>query len=268
MSEDDRRTMAGPPPEGWRVPKKSFEEGEYKIPTLTKTEDGKVKWENVTLEATLYDNPVMAKKIEQDARVDEPWPYSFPYRPGDKVPPELVEEGMERLREAGFERVSHDEADTSISLPELPYAVSMTKEEYKTYISIQDKINDFFDKQEKILYDNGGHFEPGADVLWNTKDDEAHPHPKRTYTTTFGAGWSSTEDDDDVSHPAHYTSGSIETIDFIQDKELGFALGNVIKYVVRAGRKDHSTYVTDLEKAIQYLEFEIKHWESKGFEHD
>ena len=37
--------------------------------------------------------------------------------------------------------------------------------------------------------------------------------------------------------PDHYTTGRIETWDFIIDKELDFLLGNVIKYVVRAGRK-------------------------------
>ena len=40
---------------------------------------------------------------------------------------------------------------------------------------------------------------------------------------------------DNVSHPSHYTDGKIEVIDFIEDKKLGFNLGNVIKYVCKRG---------------------------------
>ena len=58
---------------------------------------------------------------------------------------------------------------------------------------------------------------------------------------------------DPVNHPAHYTSGKIEVIDFIEDKQLGFHLGNAVKYIVRAGRKDPTRTVEDLLKAIWYL---------------
>lgn len=43
---------------------------------------------------------------------------------------------------------------------------------------------------------------------------------------------------DSVNHPAHYTDGKIEVIDFIEDKKLGYHLGNVVKYIARAGKKD------------------------------
>ena len=43
---------------------------------------------------------------------------------------------------------------------------------------------------------------------------------------------------DNVKHPSHYTYGKIECIDFILDKELDFSLGNAVKYIVRAGRKN------------------------------
>jgi hypothetical protein len=59
---------------------------------------------------------------------------------------------------------------------------------------------------------------------------------------------------DPVNRPAHYTSGKIEVIDFIEDKELGFHLGNVVKYVARAGKKDPSKEVQDLEKARWHLD--------------
>ena len=45
------------------------------------------------------------------------------------------------------------------------------------------------------------------------------------------------EKNNPVSHPSHYTSGKIEVIDFITDQKLDFCLGNVIKYISRAGKK-------------------------------
>ena len=61
-----------------------------------------------------------------------------------------------------------------------------------------------------------------------------------------------------VKNPSHYNSGKIEVIDFIEDQKLGFCLGNVVKYVSRAGKKDSSKTIEDLEKAKWYLEREIK----------
>jgi hypothetical protein len=63
---------------------------------------------------------------------------------------------------------------------------------------------------------------------------------------------------DPVNHPSHYTQGKIECIDFIQDKKLNFCKGNAIKYIVRAGHKDPDKEIEDLEKAIFYLNAEIK----------
>ena len=47
-------------------------------------------------------------------------------------------------------------------------------------------------------------------------------------------------------------------IDYIEDKNLGYCLGNVIKYVSRAGKKDPSKEVEDLRKAMWYLEQRIQ----------
>ena len=57
---------------------------------------------------------------------------------------------------------------------------------------------------------------------------------------------------DPVNHPPHYKTGGIETIDFIEAKELGYHLGNVIKYVSRAKHKGNE--LEDLKKAQWYLE--------------
>lgn len=63
---------------------------------------------------------------------------------------------------------------------------------------------------------------------------------------------------DPVNHPLHYTDGKIEVIDYIEDKGLGFSLGNAVKYISRAGKKDQSKYVEDLQKAIWYIERRIE----------
>ena len=57
--------------------------------------------------------------------------------------------------------------------------------------------------------------------------------------------------DDMVNSPPHYTTGGIETIDFIEAKELNYHLGNVVKYVTRSGHKGDK--LKDLEKAQWYL---------------
>lgn len=63
---------------------------------------------------------------------------------------------------------------------------------------------------------------------------------------------------DPVNHPSHYTDGQIEVSDFIADKNFNFFLGNVIKYVSRAGKKDPTKYLEDLKKAEWYLKREIQ----------
>lgn len=60
-----------------------------------------------------------------------------------------------------------------------------------------------------------------------------------------------------VNHPGHYLSPrGMEAIDVIEEFGLGFHLGNSVKYILRAGKKD--SYIQDLEKAVWYLEREIE----------
>ena len=63
---------------------------------------------------------------------------------------------------------------------------------------------------------------------------------------------------DPVNHPSHYTTGNIEVIDFIEDQQLSFHLGNALKYICRAGRKDPEKTIEDLEKARWYLTRQIE----------
>ena len=58
-----------------------------------------------------------------------------------------------------------------------------------------------------------------------------------------------------VNHPPHYKVGGIETIDFIEAKQLNYNLGNVVKYIKRADHKGNR--LEDLEKARWYLQREI-----------
>lgn len=62
---------------------------------------------------------------------------------------------------------------------------------------------------------------------------------------------------DIVSHPSHYVAGrKYEPKDVIRDWDLNFNLGSAVKYISRAGRKGDA--LIDLEKAKQFLEFEIE----------
>ena len=62
---------------------------------------------------------------------------------------------------------------------------------------------------------------------------------------------------DAVNHPAHYKTGGIETIDFIEAKGLDYLLGNTVKYIARAGKKgdgDSAKELEDLRKGRWYLD--------------
>jgi hypothetical protein len=60
---------------------------------------------------------------------------------------------------------------------------------------------------------------------------------------------------DPVNHPAHYKVGGIETIDFIEAKQLNYNMGNAVKYISRADHKGNKKQ--DLEKAVWYLNREL-----------
>tara|TARA_A100001035_G_scaffold280056_1_gene283765 strand:- start:2918 stop:3124 length:207 start_codon:yes stop_codon:yes gene_type:complete len=60
----------------------------------------------------------------------------------------------------------------------------------------------------------------------------------------------------EINNPKHYTFGTIEPIQVIEDWNLSFNLGNVIKYVARSEHKGQRQM--DLEKAVFYLQRELK----------
>jgi len=64
---------------------------------------------------------------------------------------------------------------------------------------------------------------------------------------------------DPVNHPPHYGGDTpYEAIKVIEAWELGFSLGNCVKYIARAGIKDPAREIEDLEKAAWYLAHHIR----------
>ena len=112
-----------------------------------------------------------------------------------------------------------------------PSKIIKAVQEMKTTLDELDKIKDKPKKSMAIQEGNDL-----ANKIFQETYDKYHP--------------------DLVNHPPHYKSGGIETIDFIEAKDLNYRLGNVIKYVSRAGKKA-SDPIEDLEKAAWYLQREI-----------
>lgn len=109
----------------------------------------------------------------------------------------------------------------------------------------------FWDKQDAI-----------AEAVRRLQDVPAQPKPAEAPKPK----------EDVINHPVHYNSGKahcecgrkIECIDVA--KNYCFALGNVIKYIWRAGVKDNSTELEDLKKARWYLDNKIKSLENGSTE--
>jgi len=69
-----------------------------------------------------------------------------------------------------------------------------------------------------------------------------------------------------VNHPVHYQFGEnneYEAIKVIDAWQLGFSLGNTVKYISRAGKKNPDKELEDLKKAKWYLDHHIKTVENK-----
>ena len=64
------------------------------------------------------------------------------------------------------------------------------------------------------------------------------------------------------STPKHY-QGTIQPIDLINAQDLNFNLGNVVKYVCRAGKKQGENVLSDLDKAKNYINYEIERIKNK-----
>ena len=63
---------------------------------------------------------------------------------------------------------------------------------------------------------------------------------------------------DQVNHPSHYTSDPSGVECLTITRHRNFNVGNAIKYLWRAGLKDDNKHIEDLQKAIFYIQDEIK----------
>jgi predicted nucleic acid-binding Zn ribbon protein len=62
-----------------------------------------------------------------------------------------------------------------------------------------------------------------------------------------------------INHPPHYGGDTTyEVIKVIEAWQLCFCLGNAVKYIARAGKKDQGREVEDLKKAVWYLQRRIQ----------
>lgn len=66
-------------------------------------------------------------------------------------------------------------------------------------------------------------------------------------------------ENESINHPDHYGGdNTYEAIKVIEAWDLDFSLGNTIKYISRAGKKDKAKEIEDLKKALWYLDRKIK----------
>ena len=82
---------------------------------------------------------------------------------------------------------------------------------------------------------------------------------KRQYNLELQANKQS----DVIKNPRHYEQYEFEPVSFIMKNELSFWMGNVIKYIMRAGTKENTDEIQDLKKAIRYIEMRINQLEGR-----
>ena len=64
--------------------------------------------------------------------------------------------------------------------------------------------------------------------------------------------------DESVIIPSYYNKANMSVIDIIDEYELNFNKGNIIKYILRSGKKSKDTEIQDLQKAMRYCQMEIE----------
>lgn len=106
----------------------------------------------------------------------------------------------------------------------------------------------------------GGLWEWVDEAKWQC--DRSHPVWQELRRMLAAIKWRERrmEMTDNINHPPHYTAGTIEVIDAIEDWQLGFHLGNVVKYVARCAHKGNK--LDDLRKASWYLQRHIARLEN------
>lgn len=92
---------------------------------------------------------------------------------------------------------------------------------------------------------------------------------KENYSIYNSSKFPSNDSIDPVNHPGHYggSENPYEAIKVINSWGLGFALGNTVKYISRAGKKDPDKELEDLKKAAWYLKHHISNKEDETAGH-
>jgi hypothetical protein len=142
------------------------------------------------------------------------------------------------------------EANPKIKTAEVVDKLGIAKSYAYVLMSKAKKMNKESKPQGKLLYRLTGTQAILAQKMGVPVEDYAKLHGE-----VVGVAPSSSVNADPVNHPPHYTTGGIETIDFIEAKKLGYNLGNVVKYITRSGLKGNK--LEDLRKAQWYLSREI-----------
>lgn len=60
-----------------------------------------------------------------------------------------------------------------------------------------------------------------------------------------------------ILSPSYYNKDSMSVCDIIDAYDLNFYRGNIVKYILRSGKKDPATEIQDLQKAMTYCKIEI-----------
>lgn len=69
--------------------------------------------------------------------------------------------------------------------------------------------------------------------------------------------------DNNIIEPQYYNKENMSVCDIIDEYELDFYKGNIIKYVLRSGKKDSNSEIQDITKAMKYCSLLIERLERK-----
>ena len=126
----------------------------------------------------------------------------------------------------------------------------MVKSEFKVYGD-----NKIFEDDGRIYYSHHNPYDLLGTIYKSVEDMLNKTSEKEKETEETG----NMPYKESVNHPSHYggKDNPYETIKVIDAWGLDFELGNAIKYISRAGKKDPTKIVEDLKKAIFYIQHEI-----------
>ena len=90
-------------------------------------------------------------------------------------------------------------------------------------------------------------------IYYNMGDGCEYSYCKKEYDDYYYK-----QKEENAIKPSHYKAGEFDVIAFCQLHNINFDLGNVIKYVIRAGKKENNSELQDLNKAMEYLKRRIE----------